>query len=102
MILASAYANELPRYGLKVGLTNYAAGTFTQTILIVWYSLEVLIELLTHLFSNLAYCTGLLLARRVLKKLEMDEEYEGNLEVIADVFYCYGCFVLSVVVTFIC
>jgi len=28
-----------------------------------------------------AYCTGLLLARRVLKKLEMDEEYEGNVEV---------------------
>ncbi|XP_009774634.1 large ribosomal subunit protein uL18-like [Nicotiana tabacum] len=53
MILASAYARELPRYGLKVGLTNYAA----------------------------AYCTGLLLARRVLKKLEMDEEYEGNLDV---------------------
>ncbi|KVI11544.1 Ribosomal protein L18/L5 [Cynara cardunculus var. scolymus] len=52
MILASAYAHELPHYGLKVGLTNYAA----------------------------AYCTGLLLARRVLKKLEMDEEYEGNLE----------------------
>jgi len=38
MILASAYANELPRYGLKVGLTNYAAGTFTQAILIVWLS----------------------------------------------------------------
>ncbi|PHU16200.1 60S ribosomal protein L5-1 [Capsicum chinense] len=53
MILASAYAKELPRYGLEVGLTNYAA----------------------------AYCTGLLLARRVLKKLEMDVEYEGNLEV---------------------
>ena len=32
-----AYAHELPRFGLKVGLTNYAA----------------------------AYCTGLLLARRV-------------------------------------
>lgn len=28
-----------------------------------------------------AYCTGLLLARRVLKKLEMDEEYQGNLDV---------------------
>ncbi|XP_027925602.1 60S ribosomal protein L5-like [Vigna unguiculata] len=51
-VLAAAYAHELPRYGLKVGLTNYAA----------------------------AYCTGLLLARRVLKKLEMDEEYEGNVE----------------------
>ncbi|QCE07244.1 60S ribosomal protein L5 [Vigna unguiculata] len=52
IVLASAYAHELPRYGLEVGLTNYAA----------------------------AYCTGLLLARRVLKKLEMDEEYEGNVE----------------------
>lgn len=29
----------------------------------------------------LAYCTGLLLARRVLKKLELDSEYEGNVEV---------------------
>ncbi|KAK1391122.1 60S ribosomal protein L5 [Heracleum sosnowskyi] len=52
MVLAAAYSHELPRYGLEVGLTNYAA----------------------------AYCTGLLLARRVLKKLEMDEEYEGNVE----------------------
>ncbi|GAA0141486.1 ribosomal protein [Lithospermum erythrorhizon] len=52
MVLASAYAHELPHYGLEVGLTNYAA----------------------------AYCTGLLLARRVLKTLEMDEEYEGNVE----------------------
>ncbi|KAM7501664.1 hypothetical protein LguiB_000568 [Lonicera macranthoides] len=52
MVMAAAYAHELPHYGLEVGLTNYAA----------------------------AYCTGLLLARRVLKKLEMDEEYEGNVE----------------------
>jgi large subunit ribosomal protein L5e len=52
MIMASAYAHELPHYGLTVGLTNYAA----------------------------AYCTGLLLARRVLKQLEMDEEYQGNVE----------------------
>ncbi|KAH6778335.1 ion channel protein [Perilla frutescens var. hirtella] len=52
MVLASAYAHELPQYGLKVGLTNYAA----------------------------AYCTGLLLARRALKNLEMDDEYQGNTE----------------------
>ncbi|XP_050383510.1 60S ribosomal protein L5 [Argentina anserina] len=50
LVLASAYSHELPHYGLEVGLTNYAA----------------------------AYCTGLLLARRVLKTLEMDAEYEGN------------------------
>ncbi|KAK8913701.1 60S ribosomal protein L5 [Platanthera zijinensis] len=56
MVLAAAYSHELPHYGLEVGLTNYAA----------------------------AYCTGLLLARRVLKKLEMDEEYEGNVEATGD------------------
>ncbi|PIN23121.1 60S ribosomal protein L5 [Handroanthus impetiginosus] len=51
-VLAAAYSHELPHYGLEVGLTNYAA----------------------------AYCTGLLLGRRVLKKLDMDQEYEGNVE----------------------
>jgi large subunit ribosomal protein L5e len=49
-VLASAYSSELPRYGVKIGLKNYPA----------------------------AYCTGLLLARRVLKKLEMDEIYTGT------------------------
>ncbi|GBG86412.1 hypothetical protein CBR_g41408 [Chara braunii] len=50
IVVAAAYSHELPRYGLKVGLTNYAA----------------------------AYCTGLLLARRLLNKYEMDEMYPGN------------------------
>jgi len=48
--LASAYAHELQRFGLSLGLTNYAA----------------------------AYCTGLLLARRVNVKYGLDKEYEGN------------------------
>ncbi|KAG2299328.1 hypothetical protein Bca52824_035800 [Brassica carinata] len=52
IVLASAYAHELPRSDLKAGLTNYAA----------------------------AYCTGLLLAHRVLQMLDMDAEYEGNAE----------------------
>jgi len=50
-VLAAAYSHELKRYGLEVGLTNYAA----------------------------CYCTGLLLARRLLKKFNM-EDYEGVLE----------------------
>lgn len=58
MVLAAAYSHELPHYGLEVGLTNYAA----------------------------AYCTGLLLARRVLKMLEMDEEYQGNVEATGEDF----------------
>jgi large subunit ribosomal protein L5e len=28
IVMAAAYSHELPRYGLEVGLTNYAAGTF--------------------------------------------------------------------------
>ncbi|KDP45189.1 hypothetical protein JCGZ_15054 [Jatropha curcas] len=58
IVLAAAYSHELPKYGLEVGLTNYAA----------------------------AYCTGLLLARRVLKTLQMDGEYEGNVEATGEDF----------------
>ncbi|URD80031.1 60S ribosomal protein, partial [Musa troglodytarum] len=29
LVLASAYSHELPRYGLEVGLTNYAAGNYS-------------------------------------------------------------------------
>ncbi|XP_069690133.1 uncharacterized protein RpL5 [Periplaneta americana] len=56
MILCAAYSHELPRYGVKVGLTNYAA----------------------------AYCTGLLLARRLLKKLGLDQLYMGCTEVTGE------------------
>jgi len=57
--VCSAYAHELPQYGVKVGLTNYAA----------------------------CYCTGLLLARRLLNKLGLDKAYEGQLEVDGEM-YC--------------
>jgi large subunit ribosomal protein L5e len=59
VILASAYSHELPRYGIKVGLTNYAA----------------------------AYSTGLLLARRVLKKLKLDKIYAGAKEANGQEFH---------------
>jgi len=52
-VLASAYAHELPRFGIKFGLTNYAS----------------------------AYATGLLIARRLLKKLKLDKFYEGTTEI---------------------
>ncbi|XP_058034459.1 large ribosomal subunit protein uL18 isoform X2 [Ahaetulla prasina] len=56
MIVCAAYAHELPKYGVKVGLTNYAA----------------------------AYCTGLLMARRLLNKFGLDKIYEGQVEVTGD------------------
>jgi len=56
VVICAAYAHELPKYGVKVGLTNYAA----------------------------AYCTGLLLARRVLNKFKLDSVYEGQTEVDGD------------------
>jgi len=49
-ILTAAYSHELPRYGAKGGLTNYAA----------------------------AYATGLLAARRVLTKLNLAKVYVGQ------------------------
>lgn len=39
LVLASAYSHELPRYGLEVGLTNYAAGAFL--ILLLFASMSV-------------------------------------------------------------
>ncbi|MCJ1426698.1 60S ribosomal protein L5 [Sticta canariensis] len=48
-IFCAAYAHELKRYGIKHGLTNWAA----------------------------AYATGLLIARRALSKLELDEHFPG-------------------------
>jgi len=48
-VFCAAYSHELRAYGIEHGLTNWAA----------------------------AYCTGLLIARRVLKKLGMDEDFQG-------------------------
>lgn len=56
-VLAQSTSRELPRYGLTVGLKNYAA----------------------------AYCTGLLCARRLLQKLGLDDVYEGNTEVDGEI-----------------
>mmetsp|Transcript_83880 Transcript_83880/g.164247 ORF Transcript_83880/g.164247 Transcript_83880/m.164247 type:complete len:302 (-) Transcript_83880:78-983(-) len=56
-VLCSATSKELPKYGLPVGLKNYSA----------------------------AYCTGLLVARRLLQKLGLDETYTGVEEVTGDV-----------------
>jgi len=52
-ILAAAYSHELKRYGMSVGLTNYAA----------------------------AYATGLLFARRLLTNLKLADKYQGNTKV---------------------
>lgn len=53
IVLTAAYAHELPRYGIKHGLTNWSA----------------------------AYALGLLVARRALQKLGLDETYTGVEEV---------------------
>jgi len=58
IVICAAYSHELPRYGVKVGLTNYAA----------------------------SYCTGLLLARRILQKFNLDTVYEGNSEINGEMY----------------
>lgn len=61
-IVCAAFSHELPKYGIKIGLTNYAA----------------------------AYATGLLLARRLLKKLGLDSLYEGTTEITGDEYNVEG------------
>lgn len=56
VVMTAAYSHELPRYGLETGLTNYAA----------------------------SYATGLLAARRHLKKLNLDKQYVGKEEVTGE------------------
>jgi len=56
-VLCEAHSRELVHHGLPVGLKNYSA----------------------------AYCTGLLVARRLLKKLGLDEVYSGVEEVTGEV-----------------
>jgi len=56
--ICSAYSSELPKYGIEHGLTNYAA----------------------------CYATGLLCARRLLKKMGLDEDYAGQEEPDGEMF----------------
>jgi len=57
--ICAAYSHELAKYGIEVGLTNYAA----------------------------CYATGLLCARRLLKKLGLDEDYEGVTEPDGELYH---------------
>jgi len=61
IVHTAAYAHELPRYGLPVGLTNYSA----------------------------AYCVGLLCARRLLTKFGLADKFEGTEEVTAEFEDCF-------------
>lgn len=58
-VFAECTSKDLAQYGVKVGLTNYAA----------------------------AYCTGLLCARRALKKLGMDTMYKGAAEINGEEYH---------------
>lgn len=59
MVLAAATSTELTKYGIPVGHTNYAA----------------------------AYCTGLLVARRALKTLGLDEKFKGKEELDGEEYH---------------
>lgn len=58
-VICQALSTELPKYGIKAGLTNFAA----------------------------TYATGLLVARRLLKQLDLEEAFEGVEEVDGEEFH---------------
>jgi len=57
-VLCAAESTELKAHGVSAGLTNYAAG----------------------------YCTGLLLARRLLKQIGLDSMYKPNYKISGEYF----------------
>jgi len=57
-VLCAAESKELRRFGLTAGLSNYSS----------------------------CYATGLLLARRLLKKVGLEEKYKGNTKVDGTVY----------------
>jgi len=59
MVVAAASSHELGKYGVPAGYKNYAA----------------------------CYCTGLLVARRVLKKMGMDEMFKGKEEIDGEEYH---------------
>jgi len=59
MVVEQAQSTELSKFGVPVGHKNYAA----------------------------AYCTGLLVARRVLKKFGLDEMFKGKEEIDGDDYH---------------
>eukprot|EP00928_Gymnodinium_smaydae_P035365 TRINITY_DN248_c0_g1_i10.p2 TRINITY_DN248_c0_g1~~TRINITY_DN248_c0_g1_i10.p2 ORF type:complete len:338 (-),score=125.23 TRINITY_DN248_c0_g1_i10:49-993(-) len=59
IVVAAATSADLAKYGVSVGLKNYAA----------------------------AYCTGLLVARRTLKKFGLDEAIKGKEEIDGEEFH---------------
>merc|ERR1719291_599246 len=59
MIVAAASSHELSKYGIPAGYKNYAA----------------------------CYCTGLLVARRVLKAMGMDETFKGKEEIDGEEYH---------------
>lgn len=84
--VAAAYSTELPKFGLKIGLCNYAAGArpgCRDAACGAAWRLSRARQTLIPVRSDTrpsAYCTGLLLARRVLAKFGLSEVYEGNTE----------------------
>jgi len=58
VVMCSAESTELKNYGLTAGLTNYSA----------------------------AYCTGLLIARRLLKSVKLDGDYKPNTDITGEYF----------------
>jgi len=58
-VVTSAYAHELKRYGITLGLTNYSS----------------------------TYAVGLLIARRLLQKLGLDKKFEGVKNPNGEIFH---------------
>lgn len=95
-VVCAAYSHELPKYGIKVSIEHTVVSSCssssnnnnTQSNSNLTQYFFFVLDLIQVGLTNYAasYCTGLLVARRILQKLGLDSLYNGCTEVTGEEF----------------
>ena len=80
-VLTAAYGHELPKYGVKVTTEHAHILSKRGFSTFFFFARQV-----GHTNFAACYAVGLLAARRLLKKLNLDDKYEGQTEVDGELY----------------
>lgn len=85
-IVCAAYSHELPKYGITVGLTNYAAAYCTGLLCARRVNVFIIHECLVLFKSRSMVLLIFVFCLQLLNKFGLDKVYEGQVEVTGDEF----------------
>lgn len=85
-IVCAAYSHELPKYGITVGLTNYAAAYCTGLLCARRVNVLSIHECLVLFKSHSMFSLRFVFCLQLLNKFGLDKVYEGQVEVTGDEF----------------